>query len=109
MLQRLPAKTTTLPYPEKKEVDTKWQPVEEYLQQKGLLHQVFEADLYLALDFALQDMVPCGHIVVLTENSQKRLCINPSLIPGMERYFAHYLAVDGEERANLHRNGTVSH
>ncbi|MCR5813676.1 MAG: hypothetical protein K6G15_04195 [Desulfovibrio sp.] len=83
---------------QQKEVDKKWLSIEEYFQQKGLLHQIFEADLYLALDFALQDMVPCGHIVVLTENSQKRLCINPSLIPGMERYFAHYLAVDGEER-----------
>ena len=83
---------------QQKEVDKKCLSVEEYLQQIGLFHQVFEVDLYLAVDFALQDMGPCGHIVVLTENSQKRLCINPSLIPGMERYFAHYLAVDVEER-----------
>ena len=87
----LPFQTTH--YPDKNDIDRSWITVEDFLAQRGLLNLVFEADLFLALDTAWRDLGEWENMVVLSENSAKRLCINPLLLPGMERYFAHYLAI----------------
>ncbi|MBO4334624.1 MAG: hypothetical protein J5846_02155 [Desulfovibrio sp.] len=81
---------TSAHYPDKQDVDRSWIAVDDFLAQRGLLNLVFEEDLFLALDTALRELGWRENMVLLIKNSAKRLCFNPLLLPGMERYFAHY-------------------
>ncbi|MBR3663982.1 MAG: hypothetical protein IKN64_04915 [Desulfovibrio sp.] len=82
--------TPSSSYPDRDEIDRNWVPVEQFLKDKGLLDSIFESDLFLAVDSALRELGENVKIVVLTQNSQHRLCVNPCLVPGMEAYFANY-------------------